>query len=70
MTVSAPAPSQTALASRLVRLAREKSQLELVVRLLGRLSAAILRARSSSAAAIGGHTNFIVNHTRTRNTII
>jgi hypothetical protein len=30
---------------------------------------AILRARSSSAAAIGGHTNFIVNPTRIRNTI-
>ena len=31
---------------------------------------AIFLARSSSAAAIGGHTNFIVNQTRIRNTII
>src|SRR5262249_7617785 len=31
---------------------------------------AILRARSSSAAVIGGHTYFIVNQTRIRNTII
>jgi hypothetical protein len=31
---------------------------------------AILLARSSSALAIGGHTNFIVNPTRIRNTII
>jgi hypothetical protein len=30
---------------------------------------AIFSARSSSAAAIGGHTNFIVNPTRIRNTI-
>src|SRR5688572_27777986 len=31
---------------------------------------AIFWARSSSAFAIGGHTNFIVNPTRIRNTII
>jgi hypothetical protein len=31
---------------------------------------AIFFARSSSAAVIGGHTNFIVNPTRIRNTII